>query len=541
MQRTKRRIVAAIALAAAFPLLLTACATGSGDGGGSSGEASDVIVLAAQGERPPLDPHRMTGTPGLRVIDALYDGLVRENLTEETEGPAELEGALAEQWTVSDDGLVFAFDIREGVTFHDGTELNADAVKLNFDRFTDESSPIYSEEAAAGMKFITRWIASTAVNGDGNFEVTLSEPFPEFINLLSDRRAGIISPALLESADDDQIAATPVGTGPYMTEGVEQGADILLDRNPEYWRGEPVTPQLLFTTIADANTMVTALQTGQIDMILSAGSEQISQLEGDDSVTIQYPDPPNSYFIRLNTAADEATNNVLVRQALNYAVDREGIAQVMSGQAAPLPGAIPQGNRAWDSSVNSKYSYDPDQARELIEESGLPTPINIKLLAPSGGPGFSQSNAVMSLIQQNFADVGVELEVEFMEFTAQVALEGPGYTSDLNGSYNGWSTSVELAYWLENMFSPALQPPVGTNRGWYDNPELGDKFTEARSTIDDDARNDLYREAGMIIDEDAPWVFLYQDRLPRVFNSSVTGPLEIPSLFIDYATLEKTE
>lgn len=538
MNTRKRAMRGLLGCLIVVPLALSGCAAHSGAGSGSAG-AAETIVLAAQGEVPPMDPHRMTGTIGLRVSDALYDTLVREDLAATTAGAAELQPALAESWVISEDGLQYDFVIREGVEFHDGAVLDAAAVKLNFDRILDESSPVFSEAAAANMKYLTRWIAATEVTPEGTFRVTLSQPFPEFENLLIDRRMGIISPTLLESADDDTIAASPSGTGPYTSEGIAQGKDITLTRNEDYWRGVPETPQLLFTTISDANTMVSALQTGQIDVILSAGAGQISQLEGSDTVTIQYPEPANSYFIRLNTQA-EGISDPRVRQALNFAVDREGIAAVTNGQALPLTGAIPQGNAAWEDGVSSEYDYDPERARELLAEAGVETPFSISLMAPSEGPGFSQSREVMSLVQEDFADVGVDLDVQFMEFTSMVALEAPGYTPDIAGSFNGWTTGTDLAYWLENMFSPALVPPTGVNRGWYDDPALTDIFAAGRAEQDPEARADIYRQAGAIIDDGAPWVFLYQDRLPRAFSSSVSGPVEAPSVFFDYTTLQKS-
>ncbi|WP_162903625.1 ABC transporter substrate-binding protein [Leucobacter sp. wl10] len=523
----------------AVPLAMSGCTAGGGSAG-SGAAAAETIVLAAQGEVPPLDPQRLTGTIGLRVSDAIYDTLVRENLSEATKGASKIAPALAESWEVSEDGLTYDFTIRGGVTFHDGTELTAEAVKLNFDRILDPDSPVYSETAAANMKFLTRWIASTSVKGTGEFTVTLSNSFPEFLGLLSDRRMGIISPKLLQTADEDQIAATPIGTGPYSTDGIVQGEDIQLERNADYWRGEPKTRRLLFTSISDANTMVSALQTRQIDVILSAGSAQVAQLKGDESVTVQYPDPANSYFIRLNTRA-AGTDNKLVRQALNYAVDREGIAAVMNGQASPLPGAIPAGNRAWDPTVNDTYTYDPERAKTLLRQAGVDMPLQISIMAPSEGPGFSQARDVMSLVQEDFAKVGVELDVQFMEFTAMVAEESAGYADDIAGSFNGWTTGSELAYWLENMFSPDLIPPTGTNRGWYQNVELGNVFAQGRAELNDDARNAIYRQAAEIIDEDAPWVFLYQDRLPRAFAANVLGPVEAPSVYFDYSVLQKSE
>lgn len=524
-----------LAAAAAAALLLAGCTPAGGDS-----KPSDTIVLAAQGDVPPLDPHRLTGTVGLRVSDAIYDTLVREDLTEVTQEAPEIQPALAEDWEVSEDGLKYEFTIREGVTFHDGTTFDANAVQVNFDRILDPDSPVFSDTAASNMQFLTRWIKSVEVTDDETFAIELSSSFPEFLSLLNDRRMAIVSPNLLESGDDDAIATTPIGTGPYSTDGIDQGSDITLKRNEDYWRGTPDTAQLLFTSVSDPNTMVSALQTGQVDVILSAGAAQVEQLEGEETVTLQYPEPANSYFIRLNTLAP-GVDDQLVRQALNYAIDRDGISAVTNGQATPLTGSVPVGNHAWEEGVNSRYSYDPGRARDLLEEAGVADGMPITLLSPSEGPGFAQAREVMSLVQENFADVGVDLEIQFMEFTAMVAEESGGYEDDVAGSFNGWTTGSDLSYWFENMFSPDLIPPSGVNRGWYENGKLRDVFSEARAEHDEAARNEVYRQAAEIIDEDAPWVFLYQDRLPRAFTVAVSGPVEAPSVYFDYATLQKSE
>lgn len=532
--KKKLRGVTLLVAVLTLPLALSACTSAE-----QEALAQNTVVLAAQGEVPPMDPHRMTGTIGLRVSDAIFETLVREDLASESDGAAQILPALASDWSLSEDGRVYDFTIRSGVQFHDGTELDAAAVQLNFDRILDEESPVYSELAAANMSYLTRWIERTEATDADTVRVELNAPFPDFLRLLNDRRMGIIGPELLKQGDEAAIARSPIGTGPFMSEGgIEQGRNITLTRFDEYWRGPANVENLLFTSIADANTMVSALQTEQIDIILNAGAGQISQLERTPGVEVQYPAPANSYFIRLNTRA-AGTDNVLVRQALNFAVDREGIAAATNDQTEPLTGAIPVGNSAWNDSVNDLYSYDPDRARELLAEADVTLPLRISIMAPSEGPGFSQSREVMTLLQQNFLDVGIELDVQFVEFTSMVAIEGPGYTQDVHGSFNGWTTGADSAYWLENMFSPDLLPPKGVNRGWYENPELRGLFASARAEQDENARSESYRAAGSIITSDAPWVFLYQDRLPRAFSERIEGISETPSVYVDYWQLSK--
>jgi ABC-type transport system substrate-binding protein len=174
---TKRHLAAAFAcLVASSALVAPASAL------------AQTVVIGSEGAIPPLDPHRMTGTPGLRVIDAIYDPLVREDLSVVTDTAPALKGSLAESWTVSDDGLVYRFTLRSGVKFHDGTDFNADAVQANFARIMDKASPAYDERAAGNMTFLTRWIAGTAAIDAQTFEIKVKEPFSGLLRLLSDRR-----------------------------------------------------------------------------------------------------------------------------------------------------------------------------------------------------------------------------------------------------------------------------------------------------------------------------------------------------------------
>lgn len=522
---TKRRSAAAVAclLAASAPMAPVRA-------------LAQTVVVGSEGAIPPLDPHRMTGTPGLRVIDAIYDPLVREDLSVVTDTAPALKGSLAESWTVSDDGLVYRFTLRSGVKFHDGTDFNAVAVQANFARIMDKASPVYDERAAGNMTFLTRWIAGTAAVDAQTFEIRVKEPFSGLLRLLSDRRSGIISPTAIAAHKGDAMGLNPVGTGPFRLEAFQQGQQLDLKRNDAYWGGAAAVDTLIFRPVTDPTAMAIAMQTGQVDIIPSASSQQIAQLSVDPSLQIQYPEPANQYFVRLNTKA-QYTDNKLFRQALNYAVNRDNLAALLNGQVTPLGGPVPSGNEL-PGKIGSTYAYDPAKAKALLAEAGFSTGVTIKLMAPNSGPGFGQASEVVALLQQDLGEVGITLEPQFLEFATLVSTEGPGYKDDVQGSFNGWTTGADSAYWLERMFAGDQQPPRGVNRGWFTNTEADQLFTKARGESDEAKRLDLYRQAAERIADDSPWIFLYQDRLPRVLSARVSGVLPARSVFIDYPRIQ---
>ena len=184
-----------------------------------------------------------------------------------------------------------------------------------------------------------------------------------------------------------------------------------------------------------------------------------------------------------------------------------------------------------------KYAYDPKKAKELIQAAGIAAPVTLKLMVPNSGPGFGLAAQTIALIQQDFKAVGVTLEPQFLEFSTLIASERGGYKDDVNGSYNGWVIGAEMGYWLERMFGGAHHPPKGLNRGWYTNEKADVLFAQAQEAADDARRNKLYQQAAELIADEAPWVFLYQDRLARIFRDRVTGIVPAGSVYIDYVAV----
>ncbi len=495
-----------------------------------------TVTIGSEAALPPLDPQRTTGSVGLRIAGAIFDTLIREDLSKGGAGVPDIAPALAESWSVSDDGLTYTFKLRKGVTFHDGTAFDAQAVQTNFDRLLNKESAVFDERASSTMAFLTRWIASSKAVDAETFTLTLKEAFSGLPRLLSDRSMSIISPAAMEKYKGDELGFHPVGTGPFKLATLEQGQALTLARNDGYWRGTPKVETLVFKAVTDPTALAIAMQTGVIDVIPSASAEQVTQLSAEPDLKVQYTDAANFYFIRLNMKA-EYTKDARFRQALNYAVNRDFIAALFGGQAVPRGGPVPTGNEitALAAGTVKEYNYDPEKAKALLAEIGLKAPVTLTVLAPNNGPGFGLSPQLMTLIQQDLAAVGVDLQPQLLEFTTMISTERPGYADDVHGSYNGWVTGAGSAYVFERLFASSQQPPKGVNRGWYQNADVDAKLAAARSERDEAKRAALYVDAAAKVAEDAPYLFLYQDRLPRVIRSNVKGIEAAASVYIDFS------
>lgn len=208
----------------------------------------------------------------------------------------------------------------------------------------------------------------------------------------------------------------------------------------------------------------------------------------------------------------------------------------MNKQVKPIGNPVPIGNEVSSEGLPS-YSYDPQKAKQLLSQAGVTTPIELTFMAPANGPGFSQAPQMMSLVQQDLEAVGIKMKIQLLEWTTWLNTEGPGYKPELNGSLTGWTTGTDAGYWFERMFSGQQMPPAGVNRGWYANAAVDDLFNRARAEQDDKKRSDLYREAATLITDDAPWLFLYQDRAPRVLSGRVSGIKGARSVLLDYPNM----
>lgn len=222
-----------------------------------------------------------------------------------------------------------------------------------------------------------------------------------------------------------------------------------------------------------------------------------------------------------------------IRQALNYAINREAITEnLMQGSARAAGGPVPIGNPVYEPALEM-YNYNPDKAKQLLAEAGVSNPLNLKILIPTSGAGLTIAPRVAAMMQQDLKSVGVEVTFESLEWAAFLAKAKLGLDKETAALHTGWTTAVQDPYWLERMFGAGFVPPKGANRAWYANPAVDEVLAQARTATDEETMINKYREAAQLIASDAPWIFLYQDRWPRAISSRVQGFVSAPSPFVD--------
>jgi ABC-type transport system substrate-binding protein len=457
-------------------------------------DGGKTLVVAIPQATVQLDP-AIAGSNGYGDILPLVDNIT-EGLTRFKPGTIEIEPALAESWEVSEDGLQYVFTIRPGVTFHDGTPLDAKAVETNFLRQFDEDNPLHQESMVyAGIVFAD--VESVKATGDMELTVTMSRPSVLLPGNLAIFAAGIVSPTALEAEGAD-VGQSPVGTGPFKFDSWTKDVELVLVANEDYWGGgRPALDRVVWRTIADDTVRLSELQTGSIDVANQIDFKDAPDIEGDENLQLITGPFLNVQFLAFNQAIPPFDNPSL-RMAVQQAINKESIAEVVaSGHYTLGAGPIAPTLLGYDPSLAERYPYDPEQAKSLIAESGL-SDISFDLYnrANTFWPVLGQ------LIQSDLAAVGITVNLKSLEdaeFFDQVN------TGDVQAFLNDWT-------WDNGdpdnvMFSLFTHERAVTRLG-YKNERVNELNLEAQVTADPDARTTLYVEAQKLIMDDAIMVVL---------------------------------
>lgn len=411
-------VLRASAVAMTAALALTAC----GDGGtASSVEGGAVGASVEDADRDahlrvghtvaavPLHPHRMTSSAAsFPYMTPVYDRLVQ---LVPNEGSLELEPMLATEWEFSEDGTEFDVVLREGVTFSDGAPVDADAVKASIDGAMAEGSTVAS--------YFTM-LDSVEVVDPTHVKFIVNRPAADLPYVLAGVEASIVSPEALENPDLD---VNPVGSGPYVATSVNVGDSVTYERRDGYWDEDAQLAQTItLRGITDDNAMLNALQSGQIDLAFANASmyDRISQL-GPGFSDYQYP--PSQVYTALINVDRPALDDKLVRQALNYAIDRDGINQsLLNGLCEPTDQLLTEGVDGHLSEPSQPYTYDPEKARELLAEAGAEN-AEIEGIVTAG---LSPQTEIAAALQAQFAEVGITMNQLPMDRVESVGVYGSG-------------------------------------------------------------------------------------------------------------------
>jgi peptide/nickel transport system substrate-binding protein len=518
----KKFLLALIVSVFTLSIALAGCSSSSGGDKGGNGKASnksgsDVLIFARGADATSLDPAIVTDGESFAVTKNIYDTLV-----EYKGDTTDIEPALATDWKISDDGKTYTFNLRKGVKFHDGTDFNADAVVFNFNRWknaTDEAKFAYYPSMFGGFgdKSV---IADVKATDDYTVVMTLQHPLAPFLKDLAMSPFAIASPKAVKEAGDKYGLTTAVGTGPYIFKNWKSKDTITLTKNDNYWKkGEPELDGIVFKVIPDNTARLNALKNGEIDLMDGVNPSDLKGLEGNKDLQVFYRPPMNVGYLGM-TLTQKPFDNKLVRQAVNYAVDKKSIIDAFfAGAAVPAKNPMPPSIAGYNDDIKP-YDFDLNKAKQLLAQAGFPNGFKTTLWAmPNPRPYMPEPSKIAEAIAHNLKEIGIDAEIKTIEWTTYLDKvkkgEFPMYMLGWTGD-NGDADNF--------LYTLLSTDAIGSNNNsFYSNPEVDKLLKQAQTVTDESQRNELYKQAQVLIHEDAPWVPLVHSRPALVGKSSIKG------------------
>ncbi|MEQ9886569.1 glutathione ABC transporter substrate-binding protein GsiB [Pectobacterium zantedeschiae] len=488
--------------------------------------AAKDAVIAVGSTFTSLDPYDANDSLSQTVAKSFYQGLFG------FDKDMKLINVLADSYDVSPDGLTYTVKLHPGVKFHDGSAFNAAAVKVNLDRASNPDNRLKRYN-------LFKMIDKTETVDDLTVKITLKTPFSAFVNNLAHPAAVMISPAALRQYGKE-IGFHPVGTGPYRFVAWNQTDFVKVEKFSGYWKaGLPKLDSITWRPVVDNNTRAALLQTGEAQFAYPIPFEQAKVLEKNDKLALVASPSILHRYISMNVT-QKPFDNPKVRQALNYAINKDALIKVaFSGYATPAEGPLPS---SIDYSVKyHPWPYDPAKARELLKEAGYPDGFTTTLWSSHN---HSTAQKVLQFTQQQLAQVGVKVQVTAMDAGQRAAeVEGKGVKeTGVRLFYTGWSASTGEADWaLSPLFATASWPPAQFNTAFYSNPQVDADLANALKTTDRAEKQKLYRDAQDKIWADAPWIFLATERLVSANSKKLTGFYVMPDTLFSFEDADLTE
>ncbi|MBW3665085.1 MAG: ABC transporter substrate-binding protein [Actinobacteria bacterium] len=489
------RLRATLALLAALALVATACGGDDDDDGGGQAEGG-TLVAALGGEPDMLDPHATSSSFSFKVLENVYDTLVQPG------DDLQMEPALAQDWTISDDLLTWTFTLHEGVTFHNGAEFTAQDVKASYDRIIDE-------ELNNAFRFSA--VDEVVVVDDQTLEIVLNRPAPNLLTSIGSFKGMAIldSDDIADGFDFDQQAN---GTGPFTLESFTSGDSIVLAANPDYWQeGLPRLDGVEFRFIPEESVKLTNLQSGDVDWIDTVPPERLEQLEGDDDVVVGRV-AGNDYWYMATNIAREPFDNRDVRRAIAFALSPADVAQAAKFDAAtPNETAIPE-TSFWYFD-HAPYGRDVEQAQQLLDDAGVGDGFTMDVMVTNE---FPETIDAAEAISTQLADVGIEVEIRTLDFSTWLDEQGQG---NFDSFMLGWLGNIDP----DDFYYAQHHSEGGFNFHGYSNPDVDELLDQGRRETDRDARKQIYDQAAELIVDDASYIYFYNPDIINAWVPRVSG------------------
>jgi peptide/nickel transport system substrate-binding protein len=498
--------------------------------------ASDIPITTGQTDQ---------GGEGMRFMGyTLYDSLILWDLSA-ADKPSELTPGLAVSWGLDPadaSRTKWLFKLREGVTFHDGSEFTSDAVVWNFDKIMKKDSPQFDPRQSG--QGLTRIPAVASYRAVDKYTVEITTKAPDATLPYQIAWIMMSSPAQWEKVGKswDAFARTPSGTGPWKLDRFVPRERAELVPNKDYWDKArvPKLDRMVLLPLPEANTRVAALRSGQVDWIEAPAPDAIPSLKaaGFQIVTNAYP---HNWTWHLSRIEGSPWNDIRVRKAANLAIDRAGMKELLSGMMIPAEGFMPPGHQ-WFGKPTFKLRHDPTEAKKLLAEAGYGPgkPLKTTILISASGSGQMQPLPMNEFVQQSLAEVGIQVELKVVEWNTLINIWRAGAK---HGSSQG-ATGMNYTYFIQDPFTGFMRhlqcnlaPPGGTNWGFYCDPEMDKLFDQVRTTFDPKEQTKVLEKIHEKYVDEALFLMVTHDVNPRAMSAKVQGFVQAQNWFQNFSSI----
>ncbi len=515
------------------PTAAPATAAPAAKPGAASPGSAATLVYGISADPTNIDPHQSVDGNAILAVGRVYDMLVQLRPGAPKPGaPLDVDPDLAESWQVSDDSLRNTFKLRPGLTFADGSPLDAKAVKWSFDRLMG-----INKSGAANI----RQLKSTDAPDATTVVMTLSEPFAYFLPSLGTYAAAVVNPKVAEHASsNDQaqewLSNNALGSGPYTISDWQRGQRMTLDYNPKWYGKEPAIKRVILNIVPESTNLKLQLQKGDIDFMSPISIPEMLSLQGAPGVRIEEVPSLSLSLAYLNTTKPPL-DNVKVRQAMSYAINYDQIIQeLIQGKGRRLRGPLAFGMEGYDDSLKG-YDYDPAKAKQLLADAGFPSGFDLTLTYSS--QGAAGADDVAQAAQSNLGDVGIRVKIEKVaEPTRRERID----KGDFVWSVGGWTPPLPTPPWTMDKWCLSTNKGLNANRAFYGNPKVDELIKQASTILDAQKRIDTYRQAQSIVVDEAPYILFYQANQILGMRDNLQGFEVKPggSHYLSFEKLSKT-
>jgi peptide/nickel transport system substrate-binding protein len=485
-----------------------------------------TLIYARYADSLLLDPVYNDANVDIWILTNLYDTLLQP--TADGKG---VQPGLASEYQVSDDGLTVTLKMRPDIKFSDGSPITVDDVKWSLDRARDPKNGIWN--------FILASLDSVETKGADGVVLRLKAPDPTFISALATFNAAILPMKPYEAAAGATMeekakafAEHPIGSGPFMFESWQRNTEMVLKRNPHYWQaGEdgkplPYLDEIRFEIIPDDATRILKLQAGEVHGAEFIPYARVAELKNDANLDMMLYPSTRVQFLTVNVrpTLKDGSKNLLsdpkVRQALNYAIDKNALAKIVTFDVGKPMISFMSSVTPLVVNNGPLYPYDVEKAKALLKEAGVPEGAEVSCI---GLAGNADETAILSTVQQMWAQVGVKLNIEYLDNATRTDRYR---AADFQMRVSAWTDDINDPSEITSYF--AYYPNIESLHGGWQDKSVDELFVKSQTEMDAEKRAGMYATIQNTYNQSAPIFFLYESPYPVALRKNVKGFNQIP-------------